>query len=83
MSDLFPKGTSSETIVKAVMLVVKARQHGSSYNIAEILSGVDPSEIDELCSLWERLLDRHGHSKALAHLTKFIESQLDDSDIAV
>lgn len=73
---LYPKGTSSEKVVKTVLVVLKSQQHKNIRHILEGLNNLEPAYIHELCGFWESLIQKESEAKALAMLTTKIKSDL-------
>jgi hypothetical protein len=77
MSDLFPKGASSDQIVKMVLTVLQAQYQNQADRLREILSRIDEAEIAKWIALWEELEERHDSpGEALAVLTKIIAADI-------
>lgn len=73
---LYPKGTSSEKVVKTVLMVLKSQQHKNIRHLMEGLNSLDSAYISELCRFWESTIQKESQMKALAMLTTKIKNDL-------
>lgn len=73
---LYPRGTSSEKVVKTVLMILKSQQHKNIRHLMEGLNSIDSAYINELCRFWESLIQKESQMKALAMLTTKIKNDL-------